>query len=170
MSDFVPTSGESGHSASFKLKYEDIDGRSYAFKVEMAFDSKFHLRRKRRLTRDLATYPQQYSLLCFSDDTVPKRASRAFARVSEIFRLDIREVVTALIMSLQGDDDIDGGASGVLDEDEGNISSDGEEEEWELEDPDGLEYIPAAIASGGSRAAAMDWDLLKMWVSVGKSC
>jgi hypothetical protein len=128
------------------------------------------LRRKRRLTRDLATYPQQYSLLCFSNDTIPKRVSRAFARFSDIFRLDIREMVTALIMSVQGDDDIDGGASGVLNEDEGNMSSDGEEEEWEIEDPDGLEYIPSTIASGGARGAVMDWDLLKMWVTIGKSC
>jgi hypothetical protein len=41
MSDFESRSENSGHSASFKLNYEDIDGRSYAFKVEMAFDSKF---------------------------------------------------------------------------------------------------------------------------------
>jgi hypothetical protein len=31
-------SGDGEHSARFKLKYEDIDGRAYSYTLEMAFD------------------------------------------------------------------------------------------------------------------------------------
>jgi hypothetical protein len=119
------------------------------------------------LTRDLTTYPQQYSLLCFSDDTLPRRASRTFTRFSEVFGLNINQVVAALVASLQGDDDIDGGASMMLspvgDEGEG---SDEEDEEWEGEEPESQDYMPMTTGAGSAKSGAgMDWDLLKMYVS-----
>jgi hypothetical protein len=116
------------------------------------------------LTRDLRTYPQHYSLLCFSDDNLPKRSARTFTRFAEIFNMNIKEVVIALVMSLQGDDEIDAGASGMLIDAQGSTSEDdGEDNEWEGEEPESQDFMPMPIASGSPTArGGMDWDLLKM--------
>ena len=115
------------------------------------------------LTRDLRTYPQQYSLLCFSDDNLPKRSARTFTRFTEIFNMNIKEVVAALVMSLQGDDELDGGASRSLNDAQGSASEEEEEEnEWEGDEPESQEYLPmpmtAGVPVGGT---GIDWDLLK---------
>ena len=142
-----------------------MDGRASSFSLEMAFNGMPPP--KYWLTRDLTTYPQQYSLLCFSDDTLPRRASSSFARFSEIFGLDINGVITALVASLQGDDEIDGGANGVLSDVGGQGSSDEEEEEWEGEEPESQDYVPMTSGAGSSKSGAgMDWHLLKMYVTV----
>jgi hypothetical protein len=142
------------------LKYEDIDGRAYSYTLEMAFDGMSPP--WKLLTRDLRTYPQQYSLLCFSDDNLPKRSARTFTRFTEIFDMDIKEVVIALVMSLQGDDEIDGGASRMLIDAQGSASEeDGEENEWEGEEPESQDYMPMPMTSGSPTArGGMDWDLL----------
>jgi hypothetical protein len=80
--------------------------------------------------------------------------------------LNINQVVTALVASLQGDDEIDGGASMMLspvgDEEEG---SDEEDEEWEGEEPESQDYMPMTTGAASSKSGAgMDWDLLKMYV------
>lgn len=113
----------------------------------------------------MGTYPQQYSLLCFSDDDVPKRSARCFPRFNEIFDLDIEGAVTALVMSLQGDDEIDGGASRMLIDGQGSSSAseDGDEgEEWEGGEPESQDYMPIPMMTVNSNSGLrMDWELLK---------
>jgi hypothetical protein len=116
------------------------------------------------LKRDLETYPQQYTLVCFSDDDPPKGSARKFDRFSEIFDMDIKAVVTALITSLQGDDEIDGGASKMLIDGGGSSSASEQEEEddWEIEEPESQDYMPMPMTAGSSTSTGgMDWDLLK---------
>jgi hypothetical protein len=116
------------------------------------------------LTRDLRTYPQQYSLLCFSDDNLPKRSARTFTRFTEVFDMDIKEVIISLVMSLQGDDEIDGGASGMLIDAQGSTSEeDGEENDWEGEEPESQDYMPRPMTAGvPAVGGGMDMDLLKV--------
>jgi hypothetical protein len=77
--------------------------------------------------------------------------------------MDIKEVVIALVMSLQGDDEIDGGASGMLIDAQGSTSEeDGEENEWEGEEPESQDYVPMPTTAGvPAGRGGMDWDLLK---------
>jgi hypothetical protein len=143
------------------LRYEDIDGRAYSYILEMAFDGMSPP--WKLLTRDLRTYPQQYSLLCFSDDNLPKISARTFTRFTEIFDMDIKEVVIALVMSLQGDDEIDGGASRMLIDAQGSTSEEeAEDNEWEGEEPESQDYMPIPTTAGvPAGRGGMDWDLLK---------
>jgi hypothetical protein len=77
--------------------------------------------------------------------------------------MDIQQVVIALVMSLQGDDEIDGGASRMVIDAQGSTSEEeGEENEWEGVEPESQDYMPVPMAAGTSKAGAgMDWDLLK---------
>ena len=77
--------------------------------------------------------------------------------------MNIREVVVALVTSLQGDDEIDGGASRMLNDAQGSALEEEEEEnEWEGDEPESQEYLPmpmtAGVPVGGT---GIDWDLLK---------
>jgi len=78
--------------------------------------------------------------------------------------MDIKEVVIALVMSLQGDDEIDGGASRMLIDAQGSTSEeDGEENEWEVEEPESQDYIPLPKTAGVPVGrGGIDWDLLKV--------
>jgi len=78
--------------------------------------------------------------------------------------MDVKEVFIALVMSLQGDDEIDGGASRMLIDAQGSTSEeDGEENEWEVEEPESQDYMPMPTTAGVPvRRGAMDWDLLKV--------
>ena len=77
--------------------------------------------------------------------------------------MGIKEVVIALVKSLQGDDEIDGGASRMLIDAQGSTSEeDGEENEWEGEEPESQDYMPMPMTSGNPTArGGMDMDLLK---------
>lgn len=67
-------------------------------------------------------------------------------------------------MSLQGDDEVDGGANKMLIDGAGSSSAseEGDEEEWEGEEPESQDLMPIPTTVGTSKAAGgMDWDLLK---------
>ncbi|WVQ67429.1 uncharacterized protein L199_005626 [Kwoniella botswanensis] len=98
-------SGESDDSVSYKLEYEDIDGRGFKLNLNLAF-------------QDLKSYPASYKLVLFSPDSLPKRAETSFSRFSEIYDLEIPLLLEKLLASLQGDDEATGGIPGDFDEGE----------------------------------------------------
>lgn len=75
-------------------------------------------------------------------------------RYSEAFDIDLRDLVTKLVMSLQGDDEANAGqpADGAGDE------VDWEEHELVMDDP-------GVVAHISSTHMGMDWDRLKQCVS-----
>jgi hypothetical protein len=113
----------------------------------------------------LTHYPAQYTLLCYSDDDLPRRASKIFNRFSDIYDLDITQAVTALVMALQGDEEIDGGANPHqpgADDEAGASSSEMDETNWDEEEVGYEPEIPAHISMNESQAGTgIDGALLK---------
>ncbi|WVF71109.1 hypothetical protein IAT40_005906 [Kwoniella sp. CBS 6097] len=92
------SSGDADHSLSFKLEYEDVDGRGHKLTLEMCFQG-------------LDTYPASYKLVCFSPSNLPRRAETSFSRFENVYDLDIAALLQKLLSSLQGDDEADGGTA-----------------------------------------------------------
>ncbi|WVQ99753.1 hypothetical protein IAU59_006895 [Kwoniella sp. CBS 9459] len=110
------SSGDADHSISFKIEYEDIDGRVNKLSLEMCFQ-----------VIALDTYPAAYRLICFSPSKLPPRAERSFSRFENVYDLDIPSLFQKLLSSLQGDDEADGGmAAGLDDGVEGDGDTDNE--------------------------------------------
>lgn len=82
--------------------------------------------------------------------SLPRRANKVFPKFIEVFDLDLRDVITKLIMALQGDDEADAGKSSDLG---------GEEVDWEEPDLTAIEGpgVETHISSG----TGIDWDILK---------
>ena len=67
------------------------------------------------------------------------------------------------MMGLQGDDEIDGGANQMLIDGQGSSSaSEGDEDEWEMGEPESHDFMPTSMTAGTSPSVVgMDWDMLK---------
>ena len=72
-------------------------------------------------------------------------------------------MISALVMGLQGDDEIDGGASRMLIDGQGSsAASEGDEEEWEMGEPERHDFMPTFMTAGNATSSVgMDWDMLK---------
>lgn len=128
--------GEAGNSVRFKLKYEDLDGRATKLALELAFESESTIIGQLTKT-DLSTYPHLYNLLLLTDSELPRRSKSTFSRFQSVHEMNLQTVITKIIMSLQGDDDADGGTPPVThgqdhtaEEEEGG-DGDGDGDGWE---------------------------------------
>lgn len=84
------------------------------------------------------------------NETLPRRANKLFPKFTEVFELDLRDVITRIVMGLQGDDEADAGKPADLLADE---------PEWEETDLAIMEGpgVDARISGG----MGMDWDILR---------
>jgi hypothetical protein len=109
--------GDIDDSATFKLIYDDVDGKKITLDLEVAFDGE-----PRPLLADiidLDTYPNQYVLLLYTED-LPRRAEKTFDRFNTVLDLDIHALLGKIVASLQGDDEASGGHA---EEDEEDIDA-----------------------------------------------
>ena len=64
-----------------------------------------------------------------------------------------------MVMGLQGDDEIDGGANQMLID---GHASEGDEDEWEMGEPESHDFMPTSMTAGNAASSVgMDWDMLK---------
>jgi hypothetical protein len=85
---------------------------------------------------------------------LPKRAIKIFPKFIEVFDLDLREVITKLIMALQGDDEADAGKPADLGM---------EEVDWEETDTGTIDG-PGVETPLNRGNLGMHWDILKQYV------
>lgn len=88
------------------------------------------------------------------NQTLPRRATKLFPKFTEVFDLDLRDVITKLVMALQGDDDADAGKPSDL------VA---EDMEWEETDLAIIEGPGADLPVGGGMG--MEWGILKQSVN-----
>lgn len=85
-----------------------------------------------------------------TNQTLPRRANKLFPKFTEVFELDLRDVITRLVMALQGDDEADAGKPADLLADE---------PEWDETDLATIEGpgVNTQISGG----MGMNWGILK---------
>lgn len=101
----------------------------------------------------LANYPHTYTSQARVEQTVrvPRRVDRSLPRFTEIFDLELKDLVLRLVMALQGDDDADGGKPTDVVPDE----TEWEEHGLVLEEQRDL---PMEVSTANT---SMDWEVLR---------
>ena len=110
---------------------------------------------KDKLTSALTDYPSFYNTLIFADEEVPPRALGTFELFTNVFRLNLTELIQKIVHSLQGDDTANGGEPEDVDPEEPPLFS--------LEEEDRYDFIGRGFETAhGSKLDLGDkWGVLK---------
>lgn len=142
-----------------QLHYEDMDGRESTLGLVVNFACKSPACPRMTFADDaaLANYPHVYTTAISTEQAsrVPRRVERSLPKFSKVFDLDLKELVMKLVMSLQGDDEADGGKPTDMIVDEGG--------DWDAHDV--LLHNDRVLANEmNSGSSSMDFQVLKQWV------